>query len=405
MSIFVSFARTREAVRTVDLSALSFRGSLGGDYGRQSRSSSRWEVISFVGGAPASVSGGPNLPLTHQNSCLRRRYSQQMFAAPRRRPAPSPALGATDARSQGSGARTNVSVRLQKALSRAGICSRRAAENLVREGRVMVNGVPVTAQGLSVGGGDVVEVDGKVVDIGSGSVSGGGGGRPEWIALYKPKGVLCTGQDAKGRRTAVDLVRNHRLSVEPGKYAVIGKLEASAAGLVVLTNEKGCAVALDGRNCSHVREYEVIVKGHVPEEVVAKLRRGVTYGSGEASVATLAMEIDVLEQSYDMSGAAGGSRGKPVKITTMNWRVREARQRMIRRMCESVKHDLISVKSIAFGPVRLGSGMKKGSSRVLTPNEVKALKRGLYSAGGDDEGSSNRGGLRGRSARGRPKRA
>lgn len=295
--------------------------------------------------------------------------------APARKEATVAASGAT------SGAEINSplpSGRIQKVLSRAGICSRRAAEGLVREGRICVNGAVVHSQGLSVGYDDVVMIDGRIVNTRVRGSNGGasGGGRPEWIALHKPKGVLCAGRDAQGRTTVSDMLSGRKRPDVADKYAVVGKLEAVHAGLVILSTEKGCAVALNARECAHVREYEVVVKGHVTEEIISKLQRGVTYGSGEGRVASLPAEVDVLELTYDMSGSAGGSRGKPVKISLMNWRMRETRQRMIRRMCEAVNHELVNVKSLAFGPVRLGS-VKKGSSRFLTPNEIKALKRGI----------------------------
>lgn len=291
--------------------------------------------------------------------------------------------------------------RIQKVLSRSGVCSRRAAEELVREGRLSVNGNVVVSQGLAVSNDDVVMVDGKVVNTTVGRVSGSpaGGQRAEWIALHKTKGVLCADRDKQGRKTLIDMLGKQQRVDGVGKYAVVGKLEAGASGLVVLSTDKSCAVALNGRDCAHVREYEVIVKGHVTEENVKKLQAGVSYGSGEGRVSTLPAELDVLELSYDFAGVAGGSRGKSVKFTIMNWRLRETRQRMIGRMCESVQHELVSVKCLAFGPVRVG-GLKKGSSRFLTPNEVKALKRGIKGPDGEQT-PHERSGVFDRRSRGR----
>jgi 23S rRNA pseudouridine2605 synthase len=313
-----------------------------------------------------------------------------MLAARRRRPrAPSPSSpdkpraakprGANRGGAPNPGAPVIAPERLQKALSRAGHCSRRAAEELVRQGKVKVNGNVVAAQGMLVGGGDVVEVEGRVVSVGGGGMNGGvgGGGRPEWIALHKPKGVLCAVQDQRGRKTVADFLKRRAGDGGGRNVAVVGRLEAGASGLVLLTNEKGCVAALEGRACGHVREFEVTVTGHVTADAVGKLRQGVAYGEGERRVATLPADVDVLESGYDVSGLAGGSVGKPVKVTVMNFRVREARQRMIGRMCEAVGHELVGLKSVAFGPVRLSAALKKGVTRPLTPNEVKALKRGV----------------------------
>lgn len=247
-----------------------------------------------------------------------------------------------------------------------------------------MNGDVVVSQGLVISGDDVVKVDGKVVDTVVGRLRAGSPHvqRAEWIALHKMKGVVCADRDVQGRRTILDMLSKRQRVKGVGKFAVVGKLEAGASGLVILSTDKGCTVALNGRDCAHVREFEVIVKGHVSEKVIAKLRAGVTYGSGERSVSTMPAELDVLELSYDFAGVAGGSRGKGVKVSVMNWRLRETRQRMIGRMCESVNLELVSVRCLAFGPVRLGS-IKKGSSRVLTPNEIKALKRGIKGPTGE----------------------
>lgn len=247
-----------------------------------------------------------------------------------------------------------------------------------------MNGKVVVSQGFAVSGNDIVKVDGKVLGTAVGRLCGSSGDvkRAEWIALNKRKGVLCADRDAHGRRTIVDTLDKHQRGNGVGKFAIVCKLEAVSSGLVILSTDKDCAVALNGRDCTHVREYEVIVKGHITEEAVAKLRAGVTYEFGETSVSTMPAELDVLDLSYDFTGAAGGSRGKGVKVSIMNWRLRETRQRMIRRMCECVNVEVVSVKCLAFGPVRLGS-IKKGSSRNLTPNEIKALKRGIKGHGKD----------------------
>jgi 23S rRNA pseudouridine2605 synthase len=158
----------------------------------------------------------------------------------------------------------SASERLQKALSRAGVCSRRAAEALIDAGRVKVNGNLVTGQGMTVDvRTDVIDVDSKRIVFEA--------VRAIWVAVYKPKGYISAGTDEKGRKTVLDLVKNGKTS----NLVPIGRLDSASTGLILLTNEKAQVHLLTQASSLHVKEYLVDVEGIVDKKDLIKLREGV----------------------------------------------------------------------------------------------------------------------------------
>jgi 23S rRNA pseudouridine2605 synthase len=155
------------------------------------------------------------------------------------------------------------SERLQKVLSRAGVCSRRAAEAMIADGRVKVNGTVVSAQGLTVDvRTDVINVDSKRITFDS--------VRAIWMAVYKPKGYISTDSDSKGRKTVVNLVKN----ATQNNLVPVGRLDNEATGLILLTNEKAHVHLLTHASSLHVREYLVDVEGIVDNRALVRLREG-----------------------------------------------------------------------------------------------------------------------------------
>lgn len=225
---------------------------------------------------------------------------------------------------------------------------------------------------------DVVEVDGKTVRLGGAGDKGGvgGGGKAFWFAAYKSKGILC---DKGARKSVVDGVGGKGADEERGRMKVVGRLEGWATGLVVVTNELGCVAGLE--KAGFVREFEVTVIGYVGEEVQS-LRAGVDVG-GKVVTA----EVDVVCMGLETNGIGGGSKGKAVKVSVMVWRMREVPTKVFSKVCEKLGWELVGVKSVGFGPVQLGSDMRKGGWRYLTNNEVKALKRGIVKNAGEVEGA------------------
>jgi pseudouridine synthase len=231
--------------------------------------------------------------------------------------------------------------RLQKILSKAGITSRRKAEKLVLEGRVQVNGTVVTKLDFKADPSrDHIRVDGKRIK----------GLEPRvYIALYKPRGVLCTRMDPLGRPIVTDLVRGTRVRLYP-----VGRLDADSEGLVILTNDGDFFQHLVHPRYQKPRTYLVKVKGMPVDKAIQLLRQGVRLDDG-------------LTQPAEV---------KPIRVLRANswWQVvvREGRNRLVRRMFEKVRHPVLRLVRVKYGPLGLDN-LKPGQYRYLTREEVATL--------------------------------
>ena len=230
-------------------------------------------------------------------------------------------------------------MRLAKYLAHAGVASRRAAEEIVRAGRVTVDGEVVEDPARDVDEHRAVTVDGRRV--------GGAEERVVW-AVNKPAGVVSTARDTHGRRTVVELVEAGGARLYP-----VGRLDADSTGLILLTNDGELANTL-----THPR-YEVpktdrvrVAKAPVSDRAVRRLREGVQLEDGMTAPARVRrVGSDVLE------------------IT-----IHEGRNRQVKRMCDAVGHRVLSLERIAFGPLRLGD-LAPGAARRLTGSELDRLRR------------------------------
>ncbi|HEV3000015.1 MAG TPA: pseudouridine synthase [Solirubrobacteraceae bacterium] len=230
-------------------------------------------------------------------------------------------------------------MRLAKYLAHAGVASRRAAEEIVRAGRVTVGGDVVTDPARDVGDSDAVTVDGRRVS--------GAEERVVW-ALNKPAGVVATARDTHGRRTVVDLVEAGGARLYP-----VGRLDADSTGLILLTNDGDLANALTHPRYEVPKTYRVrVARTPVSDRAVRRLREGVQLEDGLTAPARVRRDgRDVLE------------------IT-----IHEGRNRQVRRMCEAVGHPVVSLERIAFGPLRLGD-LPPGRARRLSGSELDRLRR------------------------------
>lgn len=232
-------------------------------------------------------------------------------------------------------------MRLQKYLSRAGVASRRAAEALIVSGRVRVNGQVVTELGVKVDPErDEVAVDGRRVRL----------ARPVWIALHKPTGYVSTRKDPEGRPTIYDLL--------PEKYHglfYVGRLDLNSEGLLLLTNQGDVAHRLMHPSYEIERVYDVVVRGEVGDEAIARLREGVELEDGIARAERVKLRRPPQQ---------GTSR----LVLTL----KEGRNREVRRMLRAVGHGVIRLRRIRYGPVKLG-GLESGAWRRLRREEVDAL--------------------------------
>ncbi|MGQ9497778.1 MAG: pseudouridine synthase [Desulfotomaculales bacterium] len=232
--------------------------------------------------------------------------------------------------------------RLQKVLARAGISSRRKCEELIRAGRVRVNGQPVRELGFKVDPArDRIELDGRPVQVEP----------PVYIMLNKPRGYICTLRDPQGRPRVTDLVYGISQRIYP-----VGRLDYDTEGLLILTNDGDFAHALTHPRHEITKTYLVRVSGRPRNRDLNKLRRGIMLSDGPTAPARVA----VIK--------------KDPETTLLKVSIHEGRKRQIRRMFAAIGHPVIELKRIAVGPLTLGE-LRVGEFRHLTPEEVEKLKR------------------------------
>ncbi len=228
-------------------------------------------------------------------------------------------------------------MRLAKYLASAGVASRRASEQIVRDGRVVVGGETVTDPARDVQPGDEVALDGEPV-------------KPERArlvyALNKPPGVVSTARDPQGRPTVVELVRHPETRLYP-----VGRLDIDSEGLILLTNDGELAHRLTHPRFEVEKTYRAqVANAPIRQRALAALREGV--------------ELD--------DGRTAPARARRIGADTIELTIHEGRNRQVRRMCEHVGHPVKRLARVRFGPLNLGD-LKPGRSRRLTPAEVRAL--------------------------------
>jgi pseudouridine synthase len=239
--------------------------------------------------------------------------------------------------------------RIQKILAKAGIASRREAEKMVIEGRVMINGKVIKTLGFKAAPSkDYIKVDGKRITPFEPKVI---------LLLNKPRGYLSTVKDPKGRPTVFDLLRNIRWRIYP-----VGRLDFDAEGLLLLTNDGDLAHLLSHPRFSIPKTYLVKVAGVPEEKKLARLKRGVMLEDGEAK----AVSCSLLRQREKNSW---------VRVV-----VTEGRNRLVKRMFSAIDHRVLKLKRIEYGPIRLGD-LPFGQFRYLIPEEMEKLKRLMADSG------------------------
>ena len=243
-------------------------------------------------------------------------------------------------------------VRLQKILSTAGIASRRAAERLMQEGRVTVNGRVVTELGTRADPvRDAVRVDGRRV---------GRARRLRYILLNKPRGVVTTRNDPQRRRTVLDLLPRVREYVYP-----VGRLDYDSEGLLLLTNDGDLAASLMHPRHGLERVYEARVEGVPSAASLRRLRVGVTLDGRR----TAPVEVRLL----------GGHRPRSEDQARLELTLREGRNRQVRRMLAVVGHTVRRLRRVQFGPIR-DRHLKAGCHRELSRRELTALRAAVAPA-------------------------
>ncbi len=242
--------------------------------------------------------------------------------------------------------------RLQKILARAGVCSRRGAEELMRAGRVTVNGVVADRPGIKADPErDHIKVDGRLLRRSKGT--------PLYLAVFKPRSMITSLADPEGRPTVGMLLRQAgiRRRVFP-----VGRLDWDADGLLFVTSDGAWADRIQHPRFHLPKTYSVKVQGRPSREALDRLRRGVHI---EPGVRTAPCQVRV-ERTLEAT-------------TWLTVVLREGRQNQLKRMLARVGHPVRRIRRTAIGPVRLGR-MRIGEVRPLSPRELAALERALGGA-------------------------
>ncbi|SEP69642.1 pseudouridine synthase [Piscibacillus halophilus] len=232
--------------------------------------------------------------------------------------------------------------RLQKVIAKSGYTSRRKAENLITEGRVKVNHKKVTELGTKVGPNDVVEVDGIPLEK----------EEPIYILLYKPRGVISSVSDDRGRKVVGDLISDE---IEERLFPV-GRLDYDTSGLIILTNDGEFSQKLIHPKYKINKVYIAKVKGIPTKEDLKTLKKGVHHeGEYLRCVNSRILKTDPAK-----------------KKSILELTLQEGKNRQVRRMLEALGYQVEKLKRERFGPLTLGN-LNPGEYRELTPHEVKQL--------------------------------
>ena len=235
--------------------------------------------------------------------------------------------------------------RLQKFMAEAGVASRRACEELIRQGRVTVNGETASLGRSVEPEQDRVELDGKPVQKEQ---------RRTVILLYKPRGVVSTSSDPEGRRTVQDYFREI-----PERLYNVGRLDLNSEGLLLMTNDGALANRLTHPRYGVEKTYYAVCDGRLTASEAAKLTNGIELEDGMTAPA----RVDAVRTTQ---------RGDTSFLITIH----EGRNRQIRRMLEAVGHRTLRLKRERFGPLSLGT-LAPGEWRKLSDEEIKKLENAL----------------------------
>ena len=233
-------------------------------------------------------------------------------------------------------------MRLNKFLAKAGIASRRAADLLLKQGRIAVNGRIVAIPGSVVDETlDEITFDGKKVALPDESV---------YILLNKPAGYLVTCKDNFRRPIVLDLVRKYRQLVRP-----VGRLDFDSSGLLILTGDGELAFRLAHPRYKIDKKYLVKCDGFMSDEDIERLRKGVELDDGM----TWPANIELISRSKNSS--------------RFYFTIHEGRKRQIKRMCQVLGHSVATLRRVEYGGIKLGN-LKAGAYRILKQEEVDLLK-------------------------------
>lgn len=235
-------------------------------------------------------------------------------------------------------------MRINKYIASCGVCSRRAAEELVINGRIKVNGKIIKDLATEIDeSNDTVLLDGRKISLTS---------RFLYVMFNKPKGCVCTVKDDKGRKTVMDYLTEF----SDKRIFPIGRLDYDTEGLLLLTNDGDFANRLTQPMSEVPKTYVAKVEGEIPESDLAKLRNGIVLDG-----------VKLRRCKIKLVGTENNIGRYEVTIY-------EGKNRQIHRMFESIGKEVVFLKRIKIGDVKLG-GLSRGASRYLTEKEFNSLNR------------------------------
>ena len=245
--------------------------------------------------------------------------------------------------------------RIQKIMAEQGLCSRRAAEQIIAEGRVKVNGHPVKVGDKMDPNRDVLHVDDERIYIQKNQ-------QLYYLALYKPRGYVTTASDELGRKTVMELV-----SDIPARLYPVGRLDKDSEGLLLMTDDGAFINMLTHPSGGVGKLYRVTVNPRATEQQIIEMSSGVVLDDG---VKTRPCVIHVVVDEP----------GRSVLEITLH----EGRNRQIRRMCSAVGLQVVRLRRSAEGPVKLGM-LQPGEYRELKKSEINALRNAAMKSAGKGE--------------------
>lgn len=238
----------------------------------------------------------------------------------------------------------NNEVRLQKFMAEQGVASRRKSEDLIRAGKVKVNG-------------HIAEIGMKInprkdlVTVGKQKLTNVKNRKMVYIMLNKPRGYVTTVSDELGRKTVMDLLPDFGCRIYP-----VGRLDKDSEGLLLLTNDGSFTNCMTHPSHEYAKVYRVTVRPAVNDEILFNLRNGIEIDGRK----TAPCEVTVLIEEENR--------------VVLEFILHEGRNRQIRKMCESQGLEVARLKRISIGPIKLGM-LKQGDYKELSEQDVKKLLR------------------------------
>lgn len=230
--------------------------------------------------------------------------------------------------------------RIQKVIANRGYCSRRKAEELLKKGKIKVNGKIVNELGTLVSDSDLIEIEGNIL----------GREEKEYVLLYKPRGVITSTSDDKHRKTVLDIVKSKK------RLYPVGRLDYDTSGILLLTNDGELTNKLIHPRCEIEKTYIAKVKGLVNKENLIKLSKGVIIDNYKTAPAKARLK------KYD----------KKTDTSIVELTIHEGKNHQVKKMFNTLGFDVLKLKRETFSFLNL-LGLTSGEYRYLTPKEVKIL--------------------------------